>query len=161
MISLQEERERGDNNHRKKLKGMMSLREERESYDELTGRKREKMSLQEENEGMTSLKGQWHELFLLEDCRNFSWIIFLRVLLGPFWFSLKIRKDLRISRCNYIGGKWKKLLNRRFAHVYPKERKGVMSLKKKIEGKMRLKEKRKVEQMHVFVYSIYSLRGGR
>ncbi len=58
MISLQEERERGDNNHRKKLKGMMSLREERESYDELTGRKREKMSLQEENEGMTSLKGQ-------------------------------------------------------------------------------------------------------
>ena len=58
MISLQEEKERGDKNHRKKLKGMMSLREERESYDELTGRKREKMSLQEENEGMTSLKGQ-------------------------------------------------------------------------------------------------------
>ena len=65
---------------------------------------------------------------------------------------MKIRKDLRISRCNNIGGKWKKLLNRRFAHVYPKERKGVMSLKQKIEGKMRLKEKRKVEQMYVFVY---------
>ncbi len=42
MISIQQERERGDENHRKKLKGMMSLREERESYDELTGRKREK-----------------------------------------------------------------------------------------------------------------------
>jgi hypothetical protein len=39
MTSLQEEREGGDKNHRKTLKGMMSLREERESYVKFTGRK--------------------------------------------------------------------------------------------------------------------------